>query len=215
MTSLGYPRRSGIDTFGRVETIDGFRHHRLDLGAGYPTTTPPDQELTDHAWLAARIARAERPAVIHASSGFRGFDAALVGLALRGHLVRPLVYEVRSFLEETWTGELDRVDPGEHYERRFEAETRCMLAADAVVTIAEAMRDDIIARGIPTERVHVVPNGVDGAMFQPAEADPELVRRYGLEGRTVFGYISTLDHPREGQELLIAATSKLLGRDGR
>jgi glycosyltransferase involved in cell wall biosynthesis len=192
--------------------VDGIRHHRLDLGPGYSPSSPLDQQLTDHAWLAARVAREERPAVIHAASGFRGFDAALVGLALARHLDRPLVYEVRSFLETTWSGDLERSETGEHYQRRYATETRCMQAADVVVTIADAMRDDIVGRGIPAERVHVIPNGVDAERFEPEPRDPDLVRRYGLEGRTVFGYISTLDHPREGQELLVEATSRLLAR---
>ena len=35
-----------------------------------------------------------------------------------------------------------------------------------------------------------------------------------VKGRFAFGYISNLDHPRENQELLIAATAILL-RKGR
>ena len=54
-----------------------------------------------------RAAR-ERPAIIHASSGFRGYETALVGMALRDHLRIPLVYEVRSFFESTWTADHDR-----------------------------------------------------------------------------------------------------------
>ncbi|MFL5680049.1 MAG: glycosyltransferase [Chloroflexota bacterium] len=212
VTSLGFPRKEGVTSFPVTETVDGIVHHRLDLGPGYATEAPFDVQLTDYAWLAARVGRRERPAIIHASSGFRGFETALVGVALREHLRRPLVYEVRSFFETTWSGDHDRAEAGEHYERRFETENRCMRAADAVVTIGEAMRDDIAARGVPRDRIFLMPNGVDPASFEPADASPELRRRYRLEGRTVFGYVSNLDHPREGQELLIEATAKLLLR---
>jgi glycosyltransferase involved in cell wall biosynthesis len=71
-----------------------------------------------------------------------------------------------------------------------------------------------VERGVPADRVHVVPNGVDPTIFSPRQRDPELIRRYGLNDRTVIGYVSTLDHPREGHELLIEATSRLL-RAGR
>lgn len=212
VTSLGFPRKDGIEQFPETEIVDGIPHHRLDAGPGYPAQPPFDQHLSDYAWLAAKIGRRERPAIIHASSGFRGFETALVGRALREHLGRPLVYEVRSFFETTWSGDHDRAEDGEHYRRRYDTENRCMQSADAVITIAEAMRQDIAARGVPLERIHLMPNGVDPAAFEPVEADPVLRRQLDLEGRTVFGYVSTLDHPREGQELLIEATARLLRR---
>jgi glycosyltransferase involved in cell wall biosynthesis len=136
-------------------------------------------------------------------------------MALREHLRLPLVYEVRSFFETTWTGDHDHAEQTEHYERRHSTENRAMQAADAVITIGESMRADIVARGVPAERVFVLPNGVDPDAFQPMDADPELRSRYNLEGKTVFGYVSNLDHPREGQELLIDATAELLRRGRR
>lgn len=214
VTSLGFPRKDRVDRFPTTDILDGITHHRLDLGPGYPTEQPFDRHLTDYAWMAAKVARRERPAIIHASSGFRGYDSALVGIALRDHLRLPLVYEVRSFFETTWTADHDRAEYNEHFRRRYETENRSMRAADAVITIADAMRDDIEARGVPRERIHLMPNGVDPAAFEPMAPAPELRRRYKLDGKTVFGYVSNLDHPREGQELLIEATAKLLA-EGR
>lgn len=212
VTSLGFPRKDGVERFPATDILDGITHHRLDLGPGYAVDQPFDRLLTDYAWLAAKVARRERPAIIHASSGFRGYETALVGMALRDHLRLPLVYEVRSFFETTWTSDHDRAESNEHFRRRHDTENRAMQSADAVITIAEAMLEDIVARGVPRERVHLMPNGVDPVAFQPQDPDPELVRRYRLAGKTVFGYVSNLDHPREGQEVLIEATAKLLAR---
>lgn len=212
VTSLGFPRKDGVDRFPATDILDGITHYRLDLGPGYPTDQPFDRLLSDYAWLAAKVARRERPAIIHASSGFRGYDTALVGRALRDHLRLPLVYEVRSFFETTWTADHDRAESSEHYQRRHDTENRAMQSADAVITIADAMIEDIASRGVPRERIHLMPNGVDPAAFEPQEPDPELVRRYRLAGKTVFGYVSSLDHPREGHEVLIEATAKLLAR---
>jgi glycosyltransferase involved in cell wall biosynthesis len=212
VTSLGFPRKDGITDFSDVEVVDGIMYHRLDLGPSYPEKGPFDQYLTDFAWMAAKVAAQEGPAIIHAGSGFRGYETALVGLALREHLQLPLVYEVRSFFETTWTGELARAERGEHFQRRYDAENRCMRQADAVITIAEAMRAEIVARGVPAERVFVVPNGVAADTFTPREADPALRAKYRLGGRPVFGYVSNLDHAREGQELLVEATARLRSR---
>jgi glycosyltransferase involved in cell wall biosynthesis len=212
VTSLGFPRKDGFAEFPPVEVIEGTPYHRLDLGPDYPYTGAHDMVLSVTAWMAARIGRQERPSVIHASTGYRGFETALAGLALRAHLVRPLVYDVRSFHETTWSRDVEIAERGEHYEARLAAEVRSMRLADLVITIAEGMRDEIIGRGIPSSKVLVVPNGVDPDRFTPAEPSPALRQKYGLDDKTVIGYVSNLDDPREGQEILIEATARLLAR---
>ena len=214
VTSLGFPRLLGVTHVADVHVDDGIPYHRLDLGPGYDLDRPFDQLLEDQAWLTARIARTVRPEVIHVSSGHRGYETALVGQALRAHLRRPLVYEVRSLFEATWSADERWNERAEQYRRRFAAESRALRSADHVITIAEAMRDEIVDRGVPADHVSVIPNGVDASVFAPQPPDPALQRRYGLAGRFVFGYVSNLDHPRENQELLVAATARLL-RGGR
>ena len=212
VTALGFPRLLGETEFQPVELVDGIPHHRLDLGPRYPLDRPLDQILEDQAWLTARVARTVRPAVIHASSGHRGFEHALVGQALRAHIDRPLVYEVRSFFESVWSAGDEWGESGDQYHRRFARETGAMLAADHVVTISESMRAEIVERGVDPGRVTVIPNGVDAAAFEPAPPDPALRARYGLGDAFTFGYVSNLDHPRENQELLIDATRELQRR---
>jgi glycosyltransferase involved in cell wall biosynthesis len=216
VTNLGFPRLLGGSVpspVAAVEMVDDIPHHRLDLGPRHLAADLPfDRLLEEQAWLTAPIARAIRPAIIHAGSGHRGYETALVGAALRAHIGRPLVYEVRSFFESTWSADPQWNERGEQYHRRHAAETGAMRTADHVVTIAESMRDDIIARGVDPDRVTVIPNGVDADAFSPEAPDPALAHRYGLEGRFTFGYVSNLDHPRENQELLVEATAILLKR---
>jgi glycosyltransferase involved in cell wall biosynthesis len=215
VTNLGFPRLLGgasPSPIPAVELVDGIPHHRLDLGPNRPLDRPFDVILEEQAWLTAAIARRIRPEIIHAGSGHRGYETALVGAALRSHIARPLVYEVRSFFESTWSADARWNERGEQYHRRHAAETAAMRRADHVVTIAEAMRDDIIERGVDPERVTVIPNGVDATAFTPTAPDPALRSRYALDGRFTFGYVSNLDHPRENQELLVEATAILLRR---
>ena len=216
VTALGFPRSGGSQVVP-VEEVDGIRHHRLDLGAGYPSDGPADLYLEDYAWRTETVAREERPAIVHASSGGRGYETALVGLALGEHLDLPVVYEVRSLFDGPAPGGSASVATStrERYRRRDATEVRTMLAADAIVTLAETMKSDMVDRGVPAERIFIVPNGVDPEAFQPRSPDPELRARYGLGERFVIGYVSNLDHPREGQETLIEATAMLAaaGRD--
>ena len=212
ITELGFPRYLGIEDAPAFEVMDGIPHYRLDLGPYYRLDGPVDTVLEDQAWLMARIARQVRPAVIHASSGHRGYEFALIGQALRSHINRPLVYEVRSFFEATWTSDESLQEAGEYYRLRHDTETRTMLAADHVITIAETMRQEIIERGVDPDRVTVLPNAVDPAVFQPQAKDPMLQEKYGLDGYYTFGYVSNIDHPREGHENLIDITAELRRR---
>jgi glycosyltransferase involved in cell wall biosynthesis len=220
VTALGFPRWNGARVTA-TEQVDGIRHHRLDLGAGYPSDGPVDTFLEDYAWRAAVIAREERPAIIHASSGGRGYESALVGLAIGEHLDLPVVYEVRSLFDAPAPPGVPAAQASnatsqrERYRRRDATEVRTMLAADAIVTLAETMSAEIVARGVPPERVFVVPNGVDPEAFSPRPPDPALRAQYGVGDRYLIGYVSNLDHPREGQETLIEATALLVeaGRD--
>src|SRR5690606_6932188 len=138
---------------------------------------------------------------------------ALVGLALAQRLDVPFVYEVRGFQEATWTSSPARGERGEYYRRRVEQENRCMHAADAVITIAEAMAEEIVGRGIPSSKVAVVPNAVDTERFSPRPKRQDLIERCGIGDRFVIGYISNLG-AREGIEHLIEAVMTLPDRGG-
>lgn len=213
VTPFGYPpARLGSPT-PTIEVVDGIRHVRLEPGA--PTDGIATDELLDRtASLAAEVARRERPAIIQATSGHRGYEYALVGAALRANLHRPLVYEVRGFLEASWTADArvaEHAEDAELTRRRLATEMRAMTSADGITTIASAMRDELVARGVPSEKIVVVPNGVDATAFQPIEPDPALRAQYGLGDRWVFGYVSNMDHFREGHEVLIEATARLVG----
>ena len=166
VTSLGFPRLIGVTGFPPVDVIDGTPYHRLDAGPDYPVDQANDVVLGDMAWLAGRIGRERRPSVIHAMTGPQGFGTALVGLALREHLGRPLVCDVRSLDETTGADDITLGRGGEHHEARRATETHCMRAADLVVTATEGMRSEILDRGIPEHKVFAIPVGVDAANGQ-------------------------------------------------
>lgn len=165
--------------------------------------------------LAGMVAR-ERPALLHASSGHRGFESALAANAVARWAGIPWMYEVRSFFEATWTSDPRYAERGEYFQRRFATETRMMRAADFIVTLSGPMRDEIVERhGVPRDKVRVIPNAVDLERFMPRERDDALRRRLGLEGTSTLGYVSNLSHPREGQEVLIKAVAELRAQGRR
>lgn len=211
VTALDFPANLGITDAPAVDEVGGVRYLHL-LREEIPHQEPWDDYLSAYASALAPIVAEQDPDLIHVHSGNRGYEAALVALAVGQALSLPVVYEVRGFFESLWTSQNPWSEKAEIYHRRYAQEARCMRQADAVVTLSESMKEDIVARGIPAERVHVVPNGVDPSVFIPRERDPELTAELGLQGRFVFGYVSNLDHFREGQELLIDAAIELRNR---
>jgi glycosyltransferase involved in cell wall biosynthesis len=84
-------------------------------------------------------------------------------------------------------------------------------AADLVTVVSEPLRAQLLARGIPDDRVFVNPNAVDLTRFAP-EIDGTKVRaQYGLDSCCVIGFIGTFG-PWHGAETLAEAFSLLLER---
>jgi glycosyltransferase involved in cell wall biosynthesis len=71
------------------------------------------------------------------------------------------------------------------------------------------MREDLIRRGVPPERIQVVPNGVDVDWFQPRARAGNLVEKFGLNGKPVFGFIGSF-YRYEGLQFLLEAVPALI-----
>jgi glycosyltransferase involved in cell wall biosynthesis len=122
------------------------------------------------------------------------FLMAATSLAVARSRKIKAIYEVRGFLEETWASRAGEGAEGSELYRTWRAaEGRVMAESDAVVTLSDGMRDEIISRGVSAGSVHVVPNGVDVTKFTPRDADPNLKAQLGIPPETpVIGYIGSL-----------------------
>ncbi|MGC5585573.1 glycosyltransferase family 4 protein [Ornithinimicrobium sp. W1679] len=211
VTRLGFPydRWSGSDrTVAPYDDVDGIRYHRLlDDRRRYP-----QHPLTDYVEETAagieRLARNQRAGLIHASSFY---VAGMAGLTAARRLGVPFIYEMRG-LEELMKVSRDPDFAGSGREAFLQLlETQVAAEADAALIITQALRDEMVRRGVREDRAFVVPNGVHTSMFRPMERDVELERRLGVTGRTVIGYVGGLvDY--EGVDLLMDAVSRLRGR---
>lgn len=210
-TRAGFPRNEGIRGVPPTSTVDGVTYHRI-LPELDPRTVA-DELVRANAEAAQALVEALRPAVLHPASNHVN---AQVALALRDRYGIPVVYEVRGFLEETWRSRAGaEVADSDRYRASREVETACMRDADAVVTLSETMRRDILERGgTDPERVVVVPNAVDVERFVPGPRDPGLAARLGIGDDPVIGYISSFTG-YEGIRYLIEASAELKRRGRR
>jgi hypothetical protein len=63
--------------------------------------------------------------------------------------------------------------------------------AARIVSVTHSFRRALAARGIDSDKIHVVTNGVDMSRFRFESKNAELVRRLGVEGKFIVGYIGT------------------------
>jgi glycosyltransferase involved in cell wall biosynthesis len=209
VTRAGYPVTQGQLDARRLVTLDGIPYHRL-----LPWRIPARADKAQDQWFkqASQLTTKLRPAVLHAASNYKNAAIALE-LGERFHL--PVVYEVRGFWEDTWLSRHPNAAELAHselYRRNRELETQSMLAADLVVTLGEAMKDEIVARGVPADKVIIVPNAVSDEFLQPLPDSAKLRKELGLKpGEHVVGEVSTLV-PHEGIGTLLEATKLLRER---
>jgi glycosyltransferase involved in cell wall biosynthesis len=142
---------------------------------------------------AARLVAQVRPAVLHAASNYSN---ALTAIALRESFGLPYVYEVRGFWEDTWLSRhaaTAGLESSERYRLSRELEAHCMRSADLVVTLGEAMRDEIIDRGVDPAKILIVPNGVSDDFLRPLPDGTALRARLGIaDGELAVGLVSSL-----------------------
>jgi phosphatidylinositol alpha-1,6-mannosyltransferase len=81
--------------------------------------------------------------------------------------------------------------------------------ADIVVAANEFARQNLLRIETPGNRIRKITPGVDCVRFQPRPPRPDLVLRYGLEGKTVLLTVARLV-PRKGHATVLAALRELI-----
>ena len=184
------------------ETCEGLRFHRSRGVAGGPPGLREWREVRAHADAIVALAQEWRPDVLHAHS------PALSGLAAiraGAKLGIPVVYEIRAFWEDAAVGNGTGREGSLKYKLTRALENHVVARVDAVITICEGLRADLVARGFAPGKIGISPNAVDLTQFgKPVPRDPELAARLGLGEGPVIGFIGSF-YPYEGLDDLIAA----------
>ncbi len=155
------------------------------------------------------VIREQKPDIIHAHSpSLNGIPAVRAGRKFG----IPVVYEVRALWEDA------AVDHGTFQESSLKygisrfIETNLFKKVNAISTICDGLKNEIMSRGIARSKITVIPNSVDTNAFFPVGYDEEIACRYGLKNKKVYGFIGSFYH-YEGIDLLIDAFSIMLKRD--
>jgi PEP-CTERM/exosortase A-associated glycosyltransferase len=193
-----------------VEEVDGLVFYRTPPLSGMLARLPVINQLAVISRLERtlrQVVAEVKPDILHAHSpGLNGVAALRAGARFK----LPVVYEVRAFWEDAAVDHGTSKEWGVRYRLTRRLETYVLERADAITTICEGLRSDIIDRGIAAHKVTVIPNAVDAERFSMSgQADPELQARLGIAGKTVLGFIGSF-YAYEGLILLLEAMPGVL-----
>jgi PEP-CTERM/exosortase A-associated glycosyltransferase len=193
-----------------VEEVDGLVFHRTPWTPGPIDRVPLLRERAQMRALEKRlleVATELKPDVIHAHSPvLNAFPALLVGRRLD----IPVVYEIRAFWEDAAVDHGTTTEGSLRYRATRAMETRAVHTVDAVTTICEGLRRDLVARGVPEWKITVIPNAVDIDNFAfGVPGDDALRAELGLTGKRVLGFIGSF-YAYEGLDLLLRALPAIL-----
>ncbi len=195
-----------------IEIVDDLPFYRTAAPAGAAARLPALGQYAMLTALAARVrevAAIEKPDVVHAHSPALNGAAALRALRRLG---LPLVYEIRAFWEDAAVDHGTSREGGMRYRLTRALETSVVRRADAVFTICEGLRGDLIARGVPARKITIIPNAVDAEHFQSGlPRDRELAARLEIADRPVLGFIGSF-YAYEGLVDLVRALPAVVAR---
>jgi glycogen(starch) synthase len=194
------------------EEADDLRFFRTPQPTGFASRLPV---LNQWAFMRATeqrllgLALELKPDLLHAHSPvLNAWPAIHVGEKLG----IPVVYEIRAFWEDAAVDHGTQKEGGLRYRLTKTMETRAVQRANQVVTICLGLRNDLISRGIPGDKIGTVPNAVDIEHFSLSTGpDPELKARLGLAGCRIIGFLGSF-YAYEGLDMLIAALPGILAK---
>lgn len=202
------PKQGHFDS--DIEVVDDLAFYRTKVPKGLLTKVPGVNQLALVNPLRDRILEAieiEKPDVIHAHSPALNGLAALKAAKIAG---LPVVYEIRAFWEDAAVDHGTCKEGDLRYRLTRKMENLVVNRVDAVTTICEGLRNDLIGRGVPQAKITVIPNAVNIEQFNLiTEKNNELAKQLGLEDKIVLGFLGSF-YGYEGLELLVEAMPGIL-----
>jgi len=211
VSRLGYPKDilklDSDDDIAENEKIDEILYHRLksDTRRGNATYY---EYIKEYGERVVELAKKEKPFVIHAASNLYNGLACVYAAKKLGI---KSIYEIRGLWEITRISrEAEWIDT-DMYKFNADMETTAAMNADVVITITQALKDEMVKRGVPAEKIQILPNGVVSDRFKPLDRNEKLAKELNIEGKTVIGFIGSFVQ-YEGLEYIVDAVEILVNK---
>ena len=131
-----------------------------------------------------------------------------IGADLADSLCCPMFLEVNALL----TQEARQFRHLELVELAEEIESRVLQRADGIMVVSSELVPMLVAAGVSESKIHVVPNGADVTLFDPADDGQVIRQRLNLSDAFVVGFAGSLK-VWHGVDLLVEAFEALHASD--
>lgn len=195
------------------EQVDDMHFYRTPVGNNRLSKLPILNQIFVINNLAQRlnnVVEVVKPDILHAHSPVLN---ALPALQVGRKFGIPVVYEIRAFWEDAAVDHGTSREGSLRYRVTRALETFAIKRVDAVTTICEGLKDDILARGVSADKVTVIPNAVNIENFSvSATQDTQLAQELGLDGKQILGFIGSY-YAYEGLNILLDALPRMLAEN--
>ncbi len=192
------------------QTIEGIQFYRSEFNpqeiGGY---TSQVQVVTKLFRSLKRVIAQEQPDILHVHSpALNVLPALVLGKKFR----IPVVYEIRAFWEDA------AVDHGTYGEQSWKyrlvraLETWVCRRVNHLAVLCHGIKQDLQKRNIPEDHIAIIPNGIHAADFQACPGDEKFRHAWGLEGKSVIGFVGSF-YRYEGLDLLVEAFATLIKKN--
>lgn len=210
LTRLGYPSTIGRPVGEQFSVVDSVVYHHL------PTTIWKwnyRNEFEESVKSLVEHGVSFRANLLHTTTDYK--NAAIVANAAK-LLNVPWIYEVRGHLELTWLSKIPESEQAqalksEYFLGAVSAETEVAKAASRVIALSEVSKQLLVKRGVPQDKIDVIPNGIDSDILNIRFDKKELREELGLpaNSRIVGTVTSVVSY--EGLDSLVEAVAKTEG----
>lgn len=166
------------------------------------------QEIEYSHYLAQKmlpILSENKPSCIYQRYGRNNYT----GVLLAEKLNVPCIIEYNGselWMTDNWGGKI------RYRKTTEEIELAVFNAADLIVGNAQALKDELVKRGIQPEKIVVIPNGVDPVKFNPSINGKDVRNKYGLaENDIVVSFVGTFG-PWHGADVLAHSIKKVVSK---
>lgn len=192
------------------EDVDNWHFFRTPKQTHLFSQLPVLNQLSIMSGLTDRlteIVQFIKPDILHAHSPVLN---AIPALRVAHRFGIPVVYEVRAFWEDAAVDHGTSQEWGVRYRLTRGLESYALRRVDAITTICEGLRNDMIERGIAPEKITAIPNAVDIEQFSSlSTADQSLREQLGLVHKQTIGFIGSF-YAYEGLDVLLRALPIML-----
>ncbi|MFF5790428.1 glycosyltransferase family 4 protein [Paeniglutamicibacter sp. NPDC012692] len=207
-TRVNYPLVVGKATAKNLDTVSSIEYRRI---LPRKLKTEMLAKIQQQAEALADAVSRNRPSILHTTTDFTN---ALSVMAVAEAYELPWVYEVRGQLADTWASSRpESAKSSQRYKLFKEREAFVAARASHVVTLGEAMKQELIAQGVARNRITISPNAIGDDYLEPPIS--RLAAREALGLSSEHQYVGTVSSlvAYEGLDLLVHAFADLVPRN--